>query len=61
VTRDVGASETVILSLNGRDPLPSDGQFSDAEIVAGDLLRIISTIPENSGRSSNAPSTSLGI
>ena len=54
VTRDVGAAETVILSLNGTDPLPSDGQFSDYGIVNGDLLRIMSSPSDES----NIPSTS---
>ena len=33
--------ETVILSLNGKDPLPSVGTFAENDIVAMDILRVI--------------------
>ena len=46
VTEDQNLSETVILSLNGSDPIPSAGAFSDHGIVNGDLVRIISFNPE---------------
>ena len=34
-TAALGRSETVILSLNGRDPIPSEGSFSTNDIVQG--------------------------
>lgn len=46
VTEDQNLTETVILSLNGSDPIPSVGAFSDHGIVNGDLVRIISFNPE---------------
>merc|ERR1711892_1579146 len=37
--------ETVILSLNGTDPLPSVGTFASNDIVAMDILRVIEPSP----------------
>jgi len=37
--------ETVILSLNGTDPLPSVGTFASSDIVAMDILRVIEPSP----------------
>merc|ERR1712130_10737 len=47
ITIAVGSQETVILSLNGSDPLPSEGALADHGIVNGDLLRIIPTSAMN--------------
>ena len=41
ITLDLNALETVILSLNGKDPIPSIGNFSDIGMVNGDLLRVL--------------------
>ena len=66
VTRSVGENETVILSLNGSDPLPSEGPLGEAGIVNGDLLRIISnfiaapTAPSTS-QAPHVPSTSHSV
>ena len=35
VTEENNLSETVILSLNGKDPIPSSGSFSEHDIVQG--------------------------
>ena len=35
VTREFNLPETVILSLNGRDPIPSSGAFAEHDIVQG--------------------------
>ena len=41
VTSEFGLTETAILSLNGRDPIQSVGSLSDAGLVGGDILRVI--------------------
>ena len=41
VTTQFGLTETAILSLNGKDPIQSVGPLSDAGLVGGDILRII--------------------
>jgi len=43
VTSEFGLIETAILSLNGRDPIQSIGALSDAGLVGGDILRVITT------------------
>ena len=66
VTTQFGLTETAILSLNGKDPIQSVGPLSDAGLVGGDILRIITLeqpspneVNENTPRpSSPAPSSS---
>ena len=66
VTTQFGLTETAILSLNGKDPIQSVGPLSDAGLVGGDILRIITleqpspnVVNENTPRpSSPAPSSS---
>ena len=65
VTTQFGLTETAILSLNGKDPIQSVGPLSDAGLVGGDILRIITleqpspnVVNENNQRpSSPAPSS----
>ena len=68
VITEFGLTETAILSLNGRDPIQSVGSLSDAGLVGGDILKVITieqpppnVINENdlpSSSSSQSPSNS---
>ena len=57
VTSQFGLTETAILSLNGKDPVQSVGSLSDAGLVGGDILRVITiepnVIPENNPQPSS--------
>ena len=56
VTSEFGLTETAIISLNGRDPIQSVGSFSDAGLVGGDILRVITTEqPSPNVSNENAP------
>ena len=65
VTIQFGLTETAILSLNGKDPIQSVGPLSDAGLVGGDILRIITleqpspnVVNENTPRPSSPASSS---
>ena len=65
VTTQFGLTETAILSLNGKDPIQNVGPLSDAGLVGGDILRIITleqpspnVVNENTPRPSSPASSS---
>jgi len=45
ISAEIGSQETVILSLNGSEPLPHVGSLSEFGIVGGDRIRIITAVP----------------
>ena len=56
VTTEFGLAETAILSLNGRDPIQTIGSLSDAGLVGGDILRVITIEhPSPNVMNENAP------
>ncbi|CBY13633.1 unnamed protein product [Oikopleura dioica] len=48
ISAEIGSPETVILSLNGSEPLPQVGSLSELGIVGGDRIRIITADPGTS-------------